>query len=124
VALAAFGIAALPQLASANGEVKIEANKVVTITQGHYPKTTQAVQLSRTVSYADLDLSTSAGANEFQSRIQGTAEQVCDQLRAFAPAGSAGAEMNERATCVKGAVDAAMDRARLVVASAQKAKQP
>jgi UrcA family protein len=123
VALAAFGIAALPQSGSASEAIKIEADKVATITQGHYPNTTQSVQLSRTVSYADLDLSTSAGANEFQNRIQGTAEQVCDQLRTFAPAGSVVAEMNERATCVKDAVNAAMGKARVVVASAQKAKQ-
>ena len=89
VAIAAFGIVALPQPASASGEIKIEADNVVTVTQGHYANTGQTVQLSRTVSYADLDLSTSAGASEFHNRIQSTAEQVCDQLRAFAPAGSA-----------------------------------
>jgi len=120
--LAAFGVAALAQQ-PATQEVKIEANKVVTVTQGQYPNETQKVQFTRIVKYGDLNLATAAGEKELKSRIEGTATQVCEQLGKMFPVSSAPSEMNERATCVQGAVDAAMGQAKLAIAAAHGAKQ-
>jgi len=121
--LAAFGVAALAQTSTAPQEVKIEANKVVTVTQGQYPNETQRVQFTRTVKYGDLNLGTTAGEKELRSRIEGTATQVCDQLGKLFPMGSAASEMTERATCVQSAVDAAMGQAKLAIAAAHGSKQ-
>ncbi|MEJ0028272.1 MAG: UrcA family protein [Rhizomicrobium sp.] len=44
-----------------------------------YPDGT--VTLSREVSFADLDLSTRAGARELRSRVRDTAREVCAELR-------------------------------------------
>jgi len=121
--LAAFSIAALAQTTGSGQEIKIEANKVVTVAEGHFPNATQKVQLSRTVGIADLNLATAAGTSELKSRIEGVATQICEQLGSLYPAASPGGEVNERAACVKSSVDTAMSQARLAIASAQKGKQ-
>ena len=40
----------------------------------------QTVSLTRTVSYADVDISTASGAKELNSRIADTAQALCDEL--------------------------------------------
>jgi len=121
--LAALGAIALADGAGGASEVRIEANKVVTTTQGRFPNQNQTVQLARTVSYADLDLASAAGASELKSRVQATAEEICGQLGKLYPATSGPSEVNDRAACIKSAVDNAMGKVQLAIASAQKAKR-
>ena len=42
-------------------------------------------RISKTVSLADLDLSTTAGAQAARQRIEAAAREVCDQVRQAAP---------------------------------------
>jgi UrcA family protein len=101
-------------------EVKIEASKVVTITE--HSRTgiqNETVQLSRKISFSDLDLVTGDGAMQLEKRIRETAAAVCKQLGQLYPAGSASNEQTDQAACVKGAVDVAMNQAKVVIAFAK-----
>jgi UrcA family protein len=124
IGFAATGLVAVAPGASAQ-EVKIEASKVVTVKNQHSKTGIQqeTVQLSHTVSFADLDLATNTGASELKGRIQDTATQICKQLGVIYPAGTPSNESTDREACIKGAVDSAMGPASLAIASAQKGKQ-
>ncbi len=124
VAFAISSAAAFAAESTASQEVKIEAGKIVTVSLGHarngmHP---EAVQLSRNVSYADLDLATPSGAAELESRIRDTANSICKQLADVA-AGNALEEARDQKACVDGATSSAMAQARRVIASAEGAKQ-
>jgi len=121
--LAALSIAALAQTPGSAQEIKIEANKIVNVTEGHFPNASQKVQLSRTVAIGDLNLATANGTTELKTRIEGVATQICEQLGNLYPAASPAGEVSERAACVKSSVDTAMNQAKLAIASAQKGKQ-
>jgi len=69
---AALLAGAVPSFAQSDEEL------VVT---GRYGRAADNVQsLSQTVSYADLDLSTTAGRAEFRHRLRLTARYLCDKL--------------------------------------------
>ena len=124
IGLAVAGLIAVTPSASSQ-EVKIEASKVVTVSHQHSKTGIQqeTVHLSHTVNFADVDLSTNAGANELKGRIQDTATQICKQLGVIYPAGTPSNENTDREACIKSAVDSAMGPAALAIASAQKGKQ-
>lgn len=106
-------------------EVKIEAGKMVTIKEGHSPTgiQTERVQLSRNVSFKDLDLTTPSGASELEQRIHESADSVCKQLKDINPTNSAQNEEMDQKTCVNGAVKAAMKQMKQAVASAEETKR-
>ena len=77
----------------------------------------QTVSLTRHVSYADLDLSTSSGAKQLEMRVNEVANSLCEELgRRVAALPNAA----ERLTCVKEAVADGMGRARAAIAAAEK----
>ena len=106
-------------------EVKIEAGKMVTIKEGHSPTgiQTERVQLSRNVSFKDLDLTTPGGASELEQRIHDSADSVCKQLKEINPTNSAQNEELDHKTCVNGAVKSAMKQMKQAVASAGETKK-
>lgn len=70
-------VLALPAVAPAHAQPASEDITVV----GRYGRVPDSVQsLSQTVSYADLDLSTSAGRDILRQRISLTARFLCDKL--------------------------------------------
>ncbi len=74
--------------------------------------------LTKNVSYADLDLSKSAGANEFAQRINDTAKESCDKLKAqFRDPPHAPVTTDQE--CVKRASDQAMVVANLLIDGAR-----
>jgi len=124
-ALALAGATARAQEPAAKQEVKIEAGKIVTLSEGHSHTgiQTEKVQLSHNVSFSDLDLTTSRGALELESRVRDAANSVCRQLKDLNPASSTESEELDQKTCVTGAVHTAMIQAHQAVASAQEAKK-
>ena len=77
----------------------------------------QVVSLTRHVSFADLDLSTSSGAKQLEVRVHEAANALCIELErksALSP------NFTERFTCVNGAVANGMEHARAVIAAAEK----
>jgi len=120
IACVVFSAAALGEPASQ--EVKIEGDKIVTVTVGHERlglMPVEALQLSRSVRFADLDLTTRAGATALQNRILDTATTICNKLMDVNPPGSAHQALQEKTTCVNDAVDGAMTKARQVISSAR-----
>jgi len=98
-------------------EVKIEATRQVkTVGRSTIGAPIDVVSLSHAVSYKDLDLSTSAGADTLRSRISDTAKATCNQLDALYPLNK-DAEQTQR--CVKQATDSAMVQGNAAIASAQ-----
>ena len=121
-ALAMTGASAIAQQTETS-EVKIEAARTVqrigTSTVG---APIELVQLTRRVSYADLDLATHRGALELERRINGAAKAACHQLDTLYPAGTSEGPGTAGKSCVKDAVDSAMVRAQASIAAVEKAK--
>jgi UrcA family protein len=121
VALATTGASAIAQQTETS-EVKIEAvrsvQRVGTSTTG---APIEIVQLTRKVSYADLDLATHRGALELERRINDTAKAACKQLDALYPVSTSEGPGTAGKSCVKDAVDGAMIQARASIAAAEKA---
>ena len=113
------------QESSARQAVKVEAGKVVTVKRGHSRTgvQTEAVELSKNVSFADLDLTTPSGAAELRNRIHDTADSICKLLRDVGPPTSEANERQVRQACVEGAARTAMGQMRRMMASAEEAKR-
>jgi UrcA family protein len=73
----------------------------------------EELTLKRTVSYADLDLKTQAGAAELEKRVKETAKAACDELDTLYPL-----TKSEGPVCVKRATDGAMVMVRRAIAVA------
>jgi UrcA family protein len=123
VAAAALGMTGAAAMAATSSpqDIDIRASKLETLTVRHSRTGIQdeVVQLSRQVSYADLDLATKQGAHELENRIHQTAAQVCDRLGSFYTDGSFFAKWEADRQCVQGAVDGAMQQAKVAVATAK-----
>lgn len=77
----------------------------------------QVMSLTRHVSYADLDLSTSSGAKQLEMRVSDAANSLCVELERRT---TSFPNSTERLTCVKGAVADGMEHARAAIAAAEK----
>jgi UrcA family protein len=77
----------------------------------------QLVSLTRRVSYADLDLSTSSGAKQLEMRVNEAANSLCQELERRV---ASFPDLAERLTCVKGAVADGMEHARAAISAAEK----
>jgi UrcA family protein len=75
-------------------------------------------ELDRTVSYANLDLSTVAGVTELKKRVRETARQACEDLDTADPIDLL---QSDNATCVKEATEAAMMQVKAAMATARSA---
>jgi len=122
VAFAMTGGSAIAQQAQ-TPEVKIEAGRSVqrvgTSTIG---APIELVQLTRRVSYADLDLTTHRGKLDLERRINDTAKAACQQLDTLYPVGTTEGPGEQGRSCVKDAVHGAMVQAQASIAAAEKAK--
>lgn len=104
-------------------EVIVEAPKVVHTSQ-KVPPLGAGVDIASVryrVSYADLDISTPAGAKTLEQRIDDAAKRACAQLLAAAPNGSTPVASDP--PCVKTAVAGAMKQANEAIAAATKARK-
>ena len=121
VALAFASTIANGEESPSKQEVMVQSGQIVTVNQGYARRGIQpeALQLTDSVSYADLDLSTPSGAAQLKDRIRETADSVCKQLMDYSPSEPGISAMMDRQTCVTGAVDGAMTQANRVIASAE-----
>jgi UrcA family protein len=126
IACTLFSSATLGADNPATQEVKIQGDQIITIRLSHSRtglEPTEALQLSRNVSFADLDLATPVGADALEKRIAATASSICQRLMNTSPWGSAHDSLQERASCVYNAVAGARPKAQQAIASAKGAKQ-
>ncbi len=93
---------------TASGEAK------VVVGRSAYGAPIELVTLTRHVSYADLDLSKSAGAAELEKRIDQTAKDACKELDNRYPF-----EPKMAGECVRSATKEAMEQVHAVVAKAK-----
>jgi UrcA family protein len=113
LALAAASAAAVAQ----TPEVKIQAGQVQTTTVGNSYTgiPIERLQVELPVSYANLDLATSAGAAELEKRVGETAKEACAQIDAADPIDMSD---SDNISCVKEATAGAMKQARAAIAAA------
>jgi UrcA family protein len=116
--LAATALVAGSAYAQQAEEVKVEASRIVKEKIGRAPSGApiNAISLSYRVSYADLDLKTSAGANALEKRVNEAAQSACKEITRLHPMAQPG-----DAECVRAAVGEAMVRVHEAVAAAGKA---
>ncbi len=94
---------------TATGETK------VVVGRSAYGTPIEEVTLTRRVSYADLDLSKTAGAAELEKRVNQTAKDACKELDARYPFEPKAAD-----ECMRSATKKAMDQVHAVVTKATK----
>jgi UrcA family protein len=93
--------------------VTVEAAQVITVGRsGTTGAPIKEITIKSQVSYADLDLTTDAGAKELEKRIRDTASSTCNDIRVDFPA-----DGSTVAKCIKDAVDGAMAQANTVIAA-------
>jgi UrcA family protein len=95
--------------------VTVEAARATTVGQTMHGVPIDEITIRSRVSYADLDLTTAAGALELENRIRATAESSCRKIDVQFPA-----EGSSEAACIKNAVDSAMQEARKVIEARRK----
>jgi UrcA family protein len=76
----------------------------------------EVLSLSRTVSFADLDLRADTGVAAFEKRVHDTAQAACDKIEAQYPQDRY--VPTPAQDCVKTTIDGAMPQVRQVVAAA------
>lgn len=76
------------------------------------------IRIKSQVSYADLDLTTDAGAQELEKRVRDTAKSTCAEIKVDVPAQGSTEER-----CVKEAIDGAMVQVNAAIAEKRAAKK-
>ena len=100
-------------------EVTIEAKRPEKVVGRSYTGTpVEETTVTRKVRYADLDLTTHAGATELEKRVNDTAKAVCKQLDKVYPE-----TVSEGPTCIKKASKDAMVQASAAIETAAKRVQ-
>ncbi len=81
----------------------------------------QLVTLKRTVSYADLDLTSTKGAEKLRDRVRAAATASCQQLETLYPVGDSTVpgETQTNQDCIRNAIDSAMPGADAAIAAAR-----
>jgi UrcA family protein len=116
LALAAASGAAMAQEQAQSSQITIQGQPVQVTTVGRSYTGIPIVDYSfqRTVSYANLDLSTSAGAAELKNRVRETAREACETLSAADPLDAS----DDDGTCVRDATAGAMKQVTAAIAAA------
>jgi UrcA family protein len=110
IAFAAASASAVAQQSNQAPDVKIEAGKVrqteVQLSDALTP--IERFQVDRTVSYADLDLTTTSGETELVRRVTEVAKEACEQLHADLSA-------MDDASCMRTATDSALKQVKAAI---------
>jgi UrcA family protein len=109
-----------PQQPAVVQEITVIAPEVVRPTAGtarFAGSPIEVVSLSRVVSFADLDLSSPAGAATLRQRIRDTADKACAQLESEYPS-NIYVPVPANQNCVRRATDTAMSLADQIIAAA------
>lgn len=126
VSLAAIALAFSSAIALAQTEGRLQDVEITgfkTVAPSNHGATwrqVETIQLSRAVSYADLDLTTESGAAQLRQRIRNTAKELCQKLRREHP--FANETDLPSGSCVDEALHEAMAEANAVISVAEKAR--
>lgn len=110
------GIAA-PALGQPMETVTVEAVREVKVGQTSVGVPVSEITVRSRVSYADLDLTTDAGAKAFKDRIRDAAAGACKEMNVRVPAEGSSVE-----SCTRDAVKSAMVEADQAIAAKRGAK--
>jgi UrcA family protein len=114
LALAMASAAAVAQQTDQTPDVKTEAGKVQETVKFSYTGVPiERLQVDLPVSYADLDLTTPAGAAELKRRVSDAAKEACDKVDSANPADLLDTD------CVRTATHGAMKQVKVVIAAAR-----
>ena len=116
-----FALAIVLAAASASA---VAQEKHVTIHAGDVQETAvgrsyidiEELKVKRTVSYANLDLTTASGASELRNRVMDAAKDTCEQIAA---AGPADLPSTSDYSCIRRVTERGLERANVAVAAAQ-----
>jgi UrcA family protein len=112
----AFALSSGAVLAQNSGSQEVQSRGTpVLVTTDRDPRTgieNQKLQLSRNISYADLNLASPAGEEELKARVRDAANTICERLGQADPDPTASAQQQDRTNCVNNAVDDAMTQVR------------
>lgn len=92
--------------------VTVEAARETIIGQSAIGAPIKEITIRSKVSYADLDLTTEAGATELAKRIRDTAESTCKEIEVDLPEQSSTLEK-----CIKDATDGGVAQAEVAIAA-------
>ena len=114
IALAISGTAAVAQESNQAPDVRIEAGNVqqTMIQLSDYGTPIERFWVDRKVSYADLDLTTTAGSTELMRRVTEAAKEACAQVRAADPVDLS--DMDD-ASCLRKATDGALKQVNAAI---------
>lgn len=116
---AAIAATATMAVAQQLPEVKVVADRPV-LAQGRTASghPVEVIQLSRTVSYADINVASRIGAKVLEQRVADAAKAVCDELATLYPTGTS----HELGTgsCVTDTVKAAAPQVQAAITAAEK----
>lgn len=98
--------------------VTVEAAREIIIGQSAIGAPIKEITIRSRVSYADLDLTTDAGAAELAKRIRDTAESTCKEIKVDLPAQGSTVEK-----CIKDATGGGMAQAEVAIAAKRAAKK-
>jgi len=114
IALAISGTAAVAQESNQAPDVRIEAGNVqqTMIQLSDYGTPMERFWVDRKVSYADLDLTTTAGSTELMRRVTEAAKEACAQVRAADPVDLS--DMDD-ASCSRKATDGALKQVNAAI---------
>jgi UrcA family protein len=117
IVLAATSASAVAQEKQQSSGVTIQAGEVQETAVGRSYIDIEELKVKRTVSYANLDLTTAAGAAELRKRVMEAAKDTCDQVAAAAdPIDVPG---TSDYSCIRRVTERGLERANVAVAAAQ-----
>jgi UrcA family protein len=118
LALAMASAAAVAQQTDQTPDVKTEAGKVQeTVKLSYTGVPIERLQVDLPVSYANLDLTTPAGAAELKRRVSDAAKEACDKVDSANPTDLL--DTDDTAYCVRTATHGAMKQVKAVIAAAR-----
>ena len=118
LALAAVSGAAVAQEKDQTSEITIQGNPVVvtkTVGRAYSGEPIEHYTFKTAVSYANLDLSTAAGADELKKRVRATAEKDCEALQ---QAADPMLLLDDDRDCVQAATAQAMIKVKAAISAA------
>jgi UrcA family protein len=114
IVLAAASASAVAQEEQQASHVTIQAGDVQETAVGRSYIDVEELKVKRTVSYANLDLTTASGASELRNRVMDAAKDTCAQIAAAADLPS-----TSDYSCIRRVTERGLERANVAVAAAQ-----
>lgn len=116
-----FALAIVLAAASASAvaqekHVTIQAGAVQETAVGRSYIDIEELKVKRTVSYANLDLTTASGASELRNRVMDAAKDTCEQIAAANPTDL---PSTSDYSCIRRVTERGLERANVAVAAAQ-----